>query len=444
MNATNPTLIVTLLYNPQEVPQLYEKLLKHLVRPFDTGGLALAEYVAQGHEPFWINQESSVFVIPFALHVLKHLELADVALVQVGINVHGEVVVGWVEAEERFMQAMAGLPSEVESACIGYTLVYRAVVPADAKVDQLAQALLDELRVKEKYEHFPYKALAESPLQGGKLWLLKTGYSGQQSIYMALCSQEEQEDFDSGILLGHHAGLIYPDAIAHKAYFMARDYVQKKKREEFGEASEALLKQTITILASQLPTELAQSTPQPLAPTSQANLSEGQLEELDQLSDKAARLTVISSGLRKLQSDLKIHRFNYQSGLKKKHSFDQIGRYHRQRQNDILFRLNEDLTNANATLDAANTAILSLRAKYERQLVRSAEQQAQRDKEQHQIQSRAAERIEDILAIMTVALTVAQVVGKLAIGWQLVFVISSGLISWLIIQRFRNRYTDGT
>ena len=51
--------------------------------------------------------------------------------------------------------------------------------------------------------------------------------------------------------------------------------------------------------------------------------------------------------------------------------------------------------------------------------------------------TKAEQRTQDMLAIMTVALTVAQVVTKLSISWQLLLVISSGVMTWLLIQRLR-------
>ena len=80
---------------------------------------------------------------------LRHLELTDIAIIQVGINIYpsptsplrlggiegGQVVSGWCEAEERLAEAMRGLPNLIEEASVGRTIVYAASIPADSDGD---------------------------------------------------------------------------------------------------------------------------------------------------------------------------------------------------------------------------------------------------------------------------------------------------------------------
>lgn len=467
MNATKPTLIVTLLYNPKAESEtyltnrdIYDKLLKHLARSKEAGGLALSQ---AAHQRYFRNREASIFVVPFAANELKHLELTDIALVQVGININlsplelggsfrggGDVVTGWCEAEERLAQAMKGLPSEVEKAFVGRTIVYAATMPADADADKLSQALLNQLRLQEKHEHLPHKAVAASPLMlggkeggHGKLWLLKSGRSGDANIYMALEAEAEENPFKTKTLFGNQAILIYPDTIAHKAYYMARDYTLGNTRPLFREASNALMEKTIETLAQTSSSALAQRANQPLVaapPPAHADHASSRLTvrlQLNALSKQAAKLTTVSASLRQLHSRLKIHQFNYQLASEREPQLGDIAIYHQQQQKKILFRLSEDLTDATAALDATNTALNYLRADYERQQAEQTKQLRQQA-EQHAMQNTKAEqRTQQMLAIMTVALTVAQIVGRLPISWQLVAVISSGLITWLLIQRVR-------
>ena len=326
---------------------------------------------------------------------------------------------------------MAGLPTEVEKAFVGCTLVYQAAISGDStatqsakqETDELLVALLDKLRLQEEHDALPTEPLAASDVTGGKLWLLKTGRSGQENIYIALGAEEKQDDLNTAVLFGYRAALIRPDAIAHKAYFMAREYLLGDIRNTFRDASKALMDKTVAIL-SQPRSSTSLLNRQDLTTNQPLNQSLGPLgrsgdhiSELDQLSDKAANLTAVTSSLRQLHSGLKIHRFNHQISLKKASAKagsnglgTQIGRYHRNQINNILFRLNEDLTDANATLQAANTAINSLRAKYEQQQTEIAEQQRQ-DAQQHaQQEARANNLTQTIFAVLSVVLAVGQLI----------------------------------
>ena len=328
---------------------------------------------------------------------------------------------------------MAGQPTEVEKGFVGCTLVYQAAISADStatqsakqETDELLVALLDKLRLQEEHDALPTEPLAASDVTGGKLWLLKTGRSGQENIYIALGAEEEQDALNTAVLFGYRAALIRPDAIAHKAYFMAREYLLGDIRNTFRDASKALMDKTVAILSQpRSTTSLAErvnqdlTTNQPLNRTlAPLGRSSDHISELDQLSDKAANLTAVTSSLRQLHSGLKIHRFNHQISLKKASAKagsnglgTQIGRYHRNQINNILFRLNEDLTDANATLQAANTAINSLRAKYEQQQTEIAEQQRQ-DAQQHaQQEARANNLTQTIFAVLSVVLAVGQLI----------------------------------
>ena len=466
MNTTKPTLIVTLLYNPKVESEtyltnrdIYDKLLKHLARSEEAGGFALSK---APHERYWRNYEASIFVVPFAANELKHLELTDIALVQVGINIQSDAVRGWCEAEERLAEAMKGLPSVVEKAFVGRTIVYAATMPPDADANKLSQALLNQLRLSEKHEYLPHKAIAACSFAHGKLWLLKSGRSGDENIYMALEADAEDPSalrqaqggpssgrsnpFKTQTLFGNQASLIYPDTIAHKAYYMARDYMLGNTRPLFREASDALMAKTIETLAqgtAEKSSTLAQRANQPLvaaSPPAHADHASSRLTvrlQLNALSKQAAKLTTVSANLRQLHSRLKIHQFNYQLASEREPQLGDIASYHQQQQKKILFRLSEDLTDATAALDATNTALNYLRADYERQQAEQTKQLRQ-EAEQHAMQNTKAEqRTQDMLAIMTVALTVAQVVTKLSISWQLLLVISSGVMTWLLIQRLR-------
>ena len=435
MNVTKATLIVTLLYNPKAETEtylansdIYDKLIKHLARSKEEGGLGLSEVA---HQRYWSNREASIFVAPFALNELKHLELEDIALVQVGINIHNEAVAGWSKAEERLAEAMNGQPRIVEKAFVGRTLVYAASTPPDADGEALSEALLNKLRLEDKEKHLPHKALAACALTGGKLWLLKSGASGESNIYMALEREAEENPFKTTMLFGYQARLIYPDVIAHKAYYMARDYTIGYTREEFRQASEKLMKKTIEILAQTEP-----SNPPSDQPSSGATHSD-QTGELNSLSKQAAALTTVSAKLRQLHSRLKIHQFNYQLGLNRETPLGDIASYHQQQQKNILFRLKEDLTDANATLDATNTALNYLRADYERQQAEETKQ-LRRDEERHAAQkAKVDQRTQDIGVGIGIALSVAQILTSLPIASQALITLCSGVIIFFFLEWWR-------
>ena len=114
-----------------------------------------------------------------------------------------------------------------------------------------------------------------------------------------------------------------------------------------------------------------------------------------------------------------------------------ISSYHEQQLKSILFQIKQDLTDASATLDATNTALNYRSADYERKQAKISQRAEQKADEHAAQKAKADERTQDYLAILGVALTVAQLVTDLHFGWQLLLILGSGILTRYLIHRMR-------
>jgi len=221
--------------------------------------------------------------------------------------------------------------------------------------------------------------------------LATPGGIAQESIYLALGAKESQETLNLAILFGQNAALIWPDAVAHKAYFIARDYLANDMRQRFRDAGNVLMEETVAILQ-------------------QNDLSDSTL--LDQLSRRVAKLATVIAELRRLHSGLQIHQANYERRLEHQPLSGGVSDYHRLQIKNRLIRIQHDLIDANAALEAANTAINTLRTKYEQIQATQAQERNQLEGERAKQEARADSLTNAILAILAVALAVPQLINR--------------------------------
>ena len=422
MNASKPTLITTFIGIQALTP-----LIDHLARPEIEGGLGLDQEEAGE----WKNHNESIFAI-----ALSHQELADVTLMQLVINPGGEAPDAWQRATAQLERAMRDLPEESEEALLGITLVYQAVLPPNADPDDSVVSLLDQYKLSSSGAYLYLRPLASSEVRGGKLWLLESATQDLRNVYLALGTEAEQETLTYDVLFDEDAALLWADTIAHKAYYMLRNYRAEAERHVYRQANKTLTERVQTILEENLlPIPTDSETHEP---TTGAN--NNPLAQLNDLSSKAAKFTNATVTLHQLQSDLEIHRFNLK--LAAQHFASQacadpsclgacsgsmaqdtnpITNYHLQRLNHNLFRIRQDLAVASATQEAVNTAINYLRAIEEHEQTVLAEQQ-----------KKANRRLEIMIAFFSLIIGVGQIIDDEPITMLMRFVVmvAIGLVAW--------------
>lgn len=386
MIASHPALFVTFVCarDKKDQESVVTPLITHLARPEAQGGLALLSHGSNQ----WSNNERKTFAFSFV-----HPELPDIELLQVVLNPAGnenEAAGGFLRAWETLKQALKEMPAQ--ESLMGRTVVYQAALPAEGEPHATMQKLLATEKLRATNGYAISQPRAYSQVTGGHLWLLATpGGIAQESIYLALGAKESQETLNLAVLFGQKAALIWPDTVAHKAYFMASDYFTNEIRQRLRDDGNALMEETVSILQ-------------------QHDLSDSTL--LDQLSQRVAQLATMIAELRRLHSGLQIHQANYERSSEYNPLSGAIVDYHRLQIKNRLTRIKHDLIDANAALEAANTAINTLRTKYEQIQATQAQERNQLERERAKQEARADSLTNAILAILAVALALPQLIDR--------------------------------
>lgn len=384
MIATHPALFVTFVCARDKKNQesAVTPIITHLARSEAEGGLALLSHATNQ----WSNSQQKTWAWCFV-----HPELPDVELLQVVLNPGGDdATPGFLRAWKTLEQALKEMPAQ--ESLVGRTLVYQAALPPEREPQAAVQKWLATKTLLASNGHPISQPRAYSQVTGGHLWLLATPCGiAQESIYLALGAKESQETLNLAVLFGKNAALIWPDAVAHKAYLIARDYLATDMRQRFRDASDALMEETVTILQ-------------------QSDLLD--LTLLDKLSRRVAKLATVIAELRRLHSGLEIHQTNYERSLENNHLTGGVSDYHRLQIKNRLIRIKHDLIDANAALEAANTAINTLRTKYEQIQATQAEERNQLERERAKQEARANHLTNTILTILAVTLTVPPLIDR--------------------------------
>lgn len=421
MNAHKPALITTFITQPKHAMPL----IRHLARLSSAGGLGLQ---AHGDTDAWYNEKEKTIA-----EQVWHPDLPDVELVQVVLNGNGTASAGWLEETQTLEQALEGLAEETKSAILGRTLIYQAALEpqneqneqnqpnqADAdshhtpdELDELVVELLNSLHLQSSADErrFIRRFQAADNVSGGRLWLLQSAHNGTENLYLALGNDATQEALIYDVLLGQEAILLWPDSVAHKAYAMIDQYQMSGGHDRFSAASDRLMKQAHHILkqtTSKPTNELTLQTQNALdlynQPDWLARLEEEALA-IEQLSTEIATITTVSAELTRLHSRITIHHHNYNISVRSWPSESAIMSYHRNQLTNALYRLQEDLNEANAALKAADSAFNRLRIQHERQ--RSAQQERKNQRE-----ARDNNRTQFILALIALIISVGQVIDQ--------------------------------
>lgn len=141
----------------------------------------------------------------------------------------------------------------------GYTLIYQAMVdkPATPEPSELPKDLFAAVRrVYATNAPTRLQSLGFAHVEGGRLWLvgvpsLKDEKWQAATVYVALSNLDPDNTLVKKALVGReHVELLMPDLIAHKAYFLERDYQQANFQPGYADATAKLEKTAESLLQS--------------------------------------------------------------------------------------------------------------------------------------------------------------------------------------------------
>jgi len=187
----------------------------------------------------------------------------DTAIVHLALNVPGDPLLGWPVKRkiiERILTSTA-----LQEATWGYTLIYQAVWEGDPPTEADLSTLLPYLqRLDATESDHPKGPLATVQIAGGELYLLdlpltEEGYAAA-TIYLALCPPSANDSFVGELLFDSGATLALPDLLAHKGYYLIRQYRAGDRFERFKQMQREIIDAAGKVLAA-----LATLHPQPLA-----------------------------------------------------------------------------------------------------------------------------------------------------------------------------------
>lgn len=383
MTPIKPTLFVTLICKHSEESGALQ-VIRYLSRLETGGGFELHQSESEPNE--WSNFDTTMLLSSF-----EHPEFPDLALVQLSMYLEGDVSTAWRTASEKLALAIDGLSVEL----LGRTLVYQARLPEKIEAeqqDEIVLSLLTKSRLRAGNGRRLTFALAASDVPGGRLWLLMTGTDHEETVYLTLGTEAQEERLKKSLLLGRHAALPWPDTIAHQVYFMARDYLADGLRERLQQTNQMLMGKSVKMLQQQK-----------LLMTDSFNTFDLSQQEISRLSNQVAELTTVMTELNQLHKILEQYKIDFEQSMDGSGLHNSVGLYHRWQINTILKRVAQDMTDASAALQAANTAFNSLRAKMEQEKFWQEEKRIELEADAHDL-------THTILAVVGVILAVGFIV----------------------------------
>lgn len=210
--------------------------------------LALLLRPAFGLEPrrenFWSEADGDVWMLRFLPGVN-----GDTTALQVAQTVPNPVAAGWQSARERLEAALDETLFAAHEFW-GYTLVYQAEL-ADGADPHAAMGSLKQAACRLHAGPEPVvPVLAEAAIPGGRLWLteipMRDG-AGAASVYLALGPASTEAELRRW-LAGPDAPLVPADVVAHKGYYLRRDYHRYDGRHRYLQTVEKLTEETSRIL----------------------------------------------------------------------------------------------------------------------------------------------------------------------------------------------------
>jgi hypothetical protein len=165
----------------------------------------------------------------------------DATAIRLILNAPGDASVAWEAACKRLEAILDGL--DPPGRWWGYTMIYQAVVNGDKELGSALDEVLPAVRRVGSPESL--RPLARADLAGGRAWLVDIPQQGDGKEAATVCvalSPPDAEDAFKKILLGPR--LLMADLIAHKGYFLKRQYrgdrLQQDYKEELNDFWEAV------------------------------------------------------------------------------------------------------------------------------------------------------------------------------------------------------------
>ena len=180
----------------------------------------------------------------------------------------------------------------------GYTLVYQAELNEGVDPDSALKELLPTIRrLHSSDDLHPLDSLTGVKVSGGRLWLLGIPVEGEgleaATLYATLSPPNEAQAL-LDMFYGPAAMLLEPDLIAHKGYYLMRQYRGDELEAEYDESADGLRKTTSELLGG-----LSQDPPQ--------------TDKLTELAHKYQRLFSVVAKLSDLHTALVKQKHNYES-----------------------------------------------------------------------------------------------------------------------------------
>jgi len=320
----------------------------------------------------------------------------DTTIVQLALNAqdtHKVAYQAWTELRD---QLKAILDDAILKGTLGYSLIYQATTNAtnDEFTGLTWHTLLPidkstEPAKNSKMLHLSFsqalQPLAETKMQGGRLWLVNIPFKHKETlaeglqaaaIYVAVSPKDKNDPFLKDVLYGPKASLLMPDLIAHKGFHQIRQY--KTIEGQYSDKVSERLRKSLKDIVSE------------------RQEKEQQKAALKKLHEDCLMLREWVTQIEALNISLKIQLFNYR--LQQKWPTDnKVLQFHYAHLEISSEEMKLKIEEGQSVLQSADTAVRIIQSKLE----------IQRQEQWGWIETQR-NRIETILAIMTVALGVPQ------------------------------------
>jgi hypothetical protein len=261
----------------------------------------------------------------------------DAIAVQLALNVPGEAAKGWKDARQT-LQSILSDATALEGTW-GHTLIYQAELREGVDPDSALEELLPAIR--RLHSSNDLGPLAAVKVSGGRLWLLCIPDRGEgleaATVYAALSPPEEAEALQA-MFYGPVAMLLEPDLIAHKGYYLMRQYRGEELQNMFEESAKKLRQTTSELLGG---------------------LSSNTLrtDKLDELAGKYQRLFPVVAQLSELHTALVKQKHNYENSSKTRPEGGEIVEFHGEHLETATLELNLEIVELQHDLEAADKAV---------------------------------------------------------------------------------------
>jgi hypothetical protein len=324
-------------------------------------------------------------------------QAGDTAVVHLALNGDGPASSAWAHCRRRLQSLLSD--ERLRATIWGYTLVYQAVWdgPRPDPLPDLSALLPHTRRLGASEAQAPGGVLAHSQSTGeSDVWLLDVPTRSSEgfaaaTVYLALVPDSPEianDEFVSAVLFGPGAALLMPDLLAHKGYFLMRQYRAEGREGRYKQVVDLLHGASVTILGTSISLRPGETAPQPV-----------QVNDLTALFDEYVALLRLVPTFKRLRAAL-TEQVENTTRLAHPIGTGDIVPHHAHNLQTGLVELDLLITQGQDMLDAASKAV---------DLVQAQAEKASAHQQQH---------IAMRLGVLGVALAVPQIVTwEVACGW---------------------------